>query len=216
MRKGNVGKRTPGSGHARRQLSAASDVPHRPGPSGHSSQRWTRAGAAEGRRIGRGTEEREEVRKGGLGVWHKRERGRSQEVVGGACLRGRLLLLGWGIKLQERIFQVLVNLHDRGLVPTAVAVVGSREDGHGVAVVAPAIPLHDELVRTGDELEPVGVIELLRDVLPERVAGTARRDAPTAPVVRIRPEQVAHGPLVGHLLNSVELPDVVQRVKRGR
>merc|ERR1712151_51140 len=75
----------------------------------------------KGSRGGGGGRGREE---GGLGARHKRARGRSQEVVGGACLRRWLLLLGRGVKLQERVLQVLVNLHDRGLVPTAVAVVG--------------------------------------------------------------------------------------------
>merc|ERR1719394_1659372 len=82
--------------------------------------------------------------------------------------------------------------------------------------MAPVVPLHDELMRAGDELEPVGMVELLRDVLSERVPGTAGGDAPSAPVVRVRPKQVAHGSLVGDLLDAVELADVVQRVERGR
>ena len=60
------------------------------------------------------------------------------------------------------------------------------------------------------------MVELLRDVLPERVASTAGRDAPATPVVRIRPEQVADGPFVGCLLHPVELANLVQGVNAWR
>mmetsp|Transcript_35740 Transcript_35740/g.87966 ORF Transcript_35740/g.87966 Transcript_35740/m.87966 type:complete len:225 (-) Transcript_35740:339-1013(-) len=68
-------------------------------------------------------------------------------------------------------------------------------------------------MRARDEVEAVGVVELLADVLPERVPGAARRDAPPAPVVRVAPQQVAHGALVRHLLRAPQLPDVLQRVQ---
>lgn len=38
-----------------------------------------------------------------------------------------------------------------------------------------------------------------RTHLPERVPRPSGGDSPTAPVVRVRPNQVAHGALVGHL-----------------
>ena len=49
------------------------------------------------------------------------------------------------------------------------------------------------LMRANDELEVVGLEELLRDVRAERVARAARRDAPAAPLVRVGPHEVAHG-----------------------
>ena len=69
---------------------------------------------------------------------------------------------------------------------------------------------------TRDEGEAVVVVERFRDVLAEGVAGPSRRDAPAAPIVRVGPEQVAHGPLVRHLLHAVEGADVVERVDAGR
>ncbi len=60
------------------------------------------------------------------------------------------------------------------------------------------------------------MIEGFRDVLAERVTRTTRRDTPTAAIIRIRPEQIAHGSFVGHLLDSVEGADVVERVDAGR
>lgn len=48
------------------------------------------------------------------------------------------------IKLQERLVQVLVHLHDGRLVTTAVAVVGRAEDRDHVHQVRPVISLkHD-------------------------------------------------------------------------
>ena len=60
------------------------------------------------------------------------------------------------------------------------------------------------------------MIELLRDVLPERVPSTPRTDAPATPVVWVRPQQVAYRAFVGRLLHPVQLPDLVQRVDAGR
>ena len=65
----------------------------------------------------------------------------------------------------------------------------------------PASPphLHDELVRARDELEAVRVVKLLRDVVAKGVAGATRRDTPALAVVRIAPQEVAHGALVRDL-----------------
>ena len=60
------------------------------------------------------------------------------------------------------------------------------------------------------------MIELLRDVLAERVAGASGRNAPTTPIVWVRPEQVADWALVRSLLNPIELPNLVQSVDTWR
>ena len=52
--------------------------------------------------------------------------------------------------------------------------------------------------------------------LSERVSCSSGRDAPAAAVVGVGPQQVAHGPLVRHLLHAVQLAHVVQRVDGGR
>mmetsp|Transcript_33159 Transcript_33159/g.72296 ORF Transcript_33159/g.72296 Transcript_33159/m.72296 type:complete len:219 (+) Transcript_33159:322-978(+) len=111
---------------------------------------------------------------------------------------------------------MLVDLHDCRLIATTVAVVGRGEDGDDVAVVAPIIAFHHKLMGTGDELEPISVVELLRNVLTECVARSARRYAPAATIIGVRPKQVAHWALVGNFLDAVELPDVVQGVQRWR
>jgi hypothetical protein len=47
----------------------------------------------------------------------------------------------------------------------SVAVVWRTEYGDHVLVVAPVVALHHELVRAADQVKPVGVVELLADVL---------------------------------------------------
>mmetsp|Transcript_123539 Transcript_123539/g.360766 ORF Transcript_123539/g.360766 Transcript_123539/m.360766 type:complete len:214 (-) Transcript_123539:283-924(-) len=110
---------------------------------------------------------------------------------------------------------MLVDLHDSGLVTAAVAIVWSGENRHDVSVMAPVVALHHKLVCPRNELQAIGMVELLRDVLAEGVAGTAGRDAPAAAVIRIRPKKVAHWSFMWHLLDPVQLADVVQGVERG-
>ena len=96
----------------------------------------------------------------------------------------------------QGVFQCVVQLHDGRLVAASVAVVGRGEYGDDVPVVAPVVPLHDELVRPRDERQPVRVVERLGDVLAEGVAGAAGRDAPAPAVVRIGPQKIAHRTLM--------------------
>ena len=114
------------------------------------------------------------------------------------------------------VFQMLVDLEDRGLVAAAVAVVGSAEDGDCVAVVAPCVPFHGELVGAGDQHEPILLVKLLRYVLTKRVARTPGRDAPTAPLIRIGPEQVAHGTLMRDLTRGEGIFGVGIEIGMGR
>lgn len=71
-------------------------------------------------------------------------------------------------------------------------------------------------MRPGNQRQTVVVVEGLRDVLAERVARTTGRDAPAAAVIGVGPQQVAHGALVGDLLDAVKGTDVVERVDAGR
>ena len=71
-------------------------------------------------------------------------------------------------------------------------------------------------MRPSDGFQIVLYNELVRDVLPKSVASTAWRDSPTSPVVRIRPEQVAHGAFMRHFHHSVNTLNLVQRVKTWR
>lgn len=72
--------------------------------------------------------------------------------------------------------------------------------------------LHDQLVGAGNQAETVDAVELLRDVLAKGVPGSSWRNAPSRPLVRVGPEQVAHRALVRNLLHPVDGSDVVECV----
>lgn len=61
-----------------------------------------------------------------------------------------------------------------------------------------------------NHLEVVGVVELLGNILAEGVACASRIHTPPSAIVRIRPKQVTHRSIVGHFLESLEGPNVVQ------
>jgi len=142
-----------------------------------------------------------------------------QKIIRRALLHavaGLLLLVRWRVKLQECVLQVLIDLHDCCLVAATVAIVWSREDRYDVSVMAPIIALHDKLVRTRDEFQTICMVELLRNVLAKSVASSSRRDAPTTSVIWIRPEEVTHWSFMRHLLNAIQLSDIIQGVQRRR
>eukprot|EP00211_Chloroparvula_japonica_P017738 CAMPEP_0119131886 /NCGR_PEP_ID=MMETSP1310-20130426/10845_1 /TAXON_ID=464262 /ORGANISM="Genus nov. species nov., Strain RCC2339" /LENGTH=298 /DNA_ID=CAMNT_0007122483 /DNA_START=176 /DNA_END=1070 /DNA_ORIENTATION=- len=118
------------------------------------------------------------------------------------------------LKLQEVVVHVLVNLADGGQVAAAVAIVGSREDRHCRPLVCPQEPVAHELVGPHDEFEPVGVVELLADVLPKGVPRSTGGDAPAVALIGVAPQEVAHGAFVGHLLEPVQLVDAIYGLQR--
>lgn len=62
--------------------------------------------------------------------------------------------------------EVLAERHDGGHIATAVAVVGRGPDGDDLLrLEVVLVALVDELVRAGDELQVVDVVELWRRVL---------------------------------------------------
>ena len=122
----------------------------------------------------------------------------SEEVHPGRGLaRGSLgLLIGHGLKDLKAVAiddALISDLHDRGHVAAAVAVVGRAPDGHEAVLRAEheLVALLDELMRAGDERDAVDVVELARDRRAEQPSRPARRDRPRlARVVRIGPEDV--------------------------
>jgi len=104
------------------------------------------------------------------------------------------------VKLEEGVFEGVVQLHDGGLVPAPVAVVGGGEDGDDVPVVRPVVTLHHQLMGSADQGQTIRMVECLRYVLAEGVSSTTGRDAPASSVVRVGPEQVAHGAFMRNLL----------------
>ena len=140
----------------------------------------------------------------------------SEEVVRSAKADVReLLLAGSRIELKEIILHEFIDLHNGGLVSATIAVVRCREDSDDVALVSPVVAVHDELMGACDPSEIVRVVELLRDVLTEAIASTTWRNTPTAPLIGIRPKQVANGAFVRSLLNAIELANLIKGVDAG-
>ena len=67
-------------------------------------------------------------------------------------------------------------------------------------------------MRPCDQREVVLPIEVTDDVGAEEEAGAARREAPAFNLVRVGPEKVAHGALVGDFLLAVDEADFVDGV----
>ena len=135
-----------------------------------------------------------------------------QEVVGSFAGDMGLAASRSGVELEEGVFEVLVNLHDGGLVAAPVAVVRGTEDCDHVPLVTPVVALHHQLVSPRHQGQAVTVVEGLRNVGAKCVACSARRDTPATPVVGVGPQQVTHGAFMGHLDDPVKGADVIERV----
>mmetsp|Transcript_18461 Transcript_18461/g.30602 ORF Transcript_18461/g.30602 Transcript_18461/m.30602 type:complete len:213 (-) Transcript_18461:635-1273(-) len=110
----------------------------------------------------------------------------------------------------------VVNFHNRSLIATSVAVIGSRKDSHHRFVVLPLVAFHHQLMGTGNKMKSVNVGKLFRNVLSEGVTGTTRRNTPTAAIIRITPNQITHWSLMRHFLHSVQVSGVIQGIDTGR
>mmetsp|Transcript_24322 Transcript_24322/g.77061 ORF Transcript_24322/g.77061 Transcript_24322/m.77061 type:complete len:332 (+) Transcript_24322:206-1201(+) len=147
----------------------------------------------------------------------RRGEGGSQEVVWHARSEvGHLAQV-----LRPRLEDLKVNGsldrdgEDGGDVAAAVAVVWRRPDGHQRVVEHVLVPFHHQLVRARDQVDRVGRAELGDHVAAEQVARASRRQPPPVDVLRVGPHQVAHRPLVGWLLDAVEVLDLVDGVEGG-
>ena len=125
------------------------------------------------------------------------------------------LSAAWGrVKDQEVVVHVLIDLHDTCLICASVAVIGCREDSDDVLLVTPIEAIHHQLMCARDKLEVVHVVELLRDILSEGIPGTSGGNTPACAVIGVRPQEIAHGSLVGNFLHTVELPNLIEAIER--
>src|SRR5690606_35253273 len=106
--------------------------------------------------------------------------------MGFSATRGR-------VELEKGILQMFINLHDRSLVTTSIAVIGSTEDRYHIPVLTPVVAFHDQLMSSRNQCQSVVMVKSLGHVLTKCIAGSSRRNAPSAAIIRIRPQQVAHG-----------------------
>lgn len=137
-----------------------------------------------------------------------------QEIVWGATCDHRLSIPWSRVELEEGVFHVFVNLHDRGLVATSVTIVRGREDCDDILLLRPVVSLHDKLMCSRNQSKAIVMVECFRDVLSKGVTCTSRRDSPSTSIIRIGPEKVTHWTLVWHLLDSVQRANVIESVDR--
>ena len=86
-----------------------------------------------------------------------------KEVVWSLSCHMRLSSPWSRVELEEGILERVVQLHDGGLVAAAVAVVGRGEDSDHVAVVAPVVALHHQLMGAGHQRQAWGWKERLEE-----------------------------------------------------
>jgi hypothetical protein len=91
----------------------------------------------------------------------------------------------------------------------------TREDCNYVAILRPIIALHDQLMSSGHEREAIVVVEGLGNVLPKGVACTSGGYTPPAAVIRVGPQQIAHGALMRHFLDAVQGSNIIKGVYTG-
>lgn len=140
----------------------------------------------------------------------------SKEIIRDDSFRGHFFLPRLFVD-RELFFPRRTNREYRGHIPAPIAIIRRRPHRDERPVELLLVPLLDELVRPAYEVDPVVPIELVHDLRPEEDADAPLRHAPRRDAVAgVRPQQVAHGALVGDLLDAVELPDAVERRGPGR
>lgn len=113
------------------------------------------------------------------------------------------------IKDEEVVIHLFIHFHYTRFITASVAVVRSRKYCHNLLLMTPIIASHYELMRSSHCFKAIFLYELVRYVLSEGVAGSARRNAPASPIVRIGPKQIAHGSFMRNLYDPVDVSDHV-------
>ena len=79
--------------------------------------------------------------------------------------------------------------------------------------MTPVVSIHHQLMGSRNQFETIRVIKVLRYVLAKRKSCTSGGNTPAMSVVGVRPEQVAHGTLVGHFNLSIDLPYLLESIE---
>lgn len=124
---------------------------------------------------------------------------RSQKIIRSLARSVWLNLSRCWIKLKEILLHVFPNFQYGSHIPTSVTVVRSAKDCHHILFLTPIITLHDKLVGSWDESEPIGMVELGCYVLSKSITSSAWRYSPPTSIVWIRPQQITHWPFMWNL-----------------
>lgn len=63
------------------------------------------------------------------------------------------------IKLKERVLKVVIQFHDRSLIPTSIAIVWCRKNGNHLSIVTPVVSFHHQLMSSSNESQAIGMIK---------------------------------------------------------
>ena len=120
------------------------------------------------------------------------------------------------VECEKVTSHVFINFHDASFIAASVTIVGSWENSDNLVLMTPVVPIHDQLMRSCSQFEIVSSVELLWDVHTKGIASTSWWDAPACSLVWVTPQQIAHRSFMWHLLYSVQVLDLVKRLKRWR
>lgn len=157
----------------------------------------------------------------------KRRKRVSQKVIDDRTLTIFVLLCllfsPMDVVLRRRIedieipFARVTHLQHTSQIATAVAVVGRAPHRAQPVIVQNLVALLAQLVSAQDVRHAIDLEELAHDLRAEGVPGPARRQRELVALgVRVRPDQVGHGALVGDLAEAVDDLDLVDGVDGGR
>eukprot|EP00983_Pelagomonas_calceolata_P118808 1160540-Pelagomonas_calceolata.AAC.1 len=80
---------------------------------------------------------------------------------------------------------MMMMMNVRTSPTTAIAVIRCAEDGDYALVMRPAVPVHHQLVRAGNKVQAIHMVEVFADVVAKGVACASGGDAPSTAVVWI-------------------------------
>jgi len=110
-----------------------------------------------------------------------------------------------------------IDLHKCGQVPTAIAVIWSRENCYEPLAMEPVIAFHDELVGTDNKVKSILTIKFLSDIMSKCIACSTRGDTPTQAIVRVAPHEITYWSLMWDFVYSIQTQDLIYCVKtRGK
>ena len=110
----------------------------------------------------------------------------------------------------ELFLPILLHLHNRSQIITTVAVIRCRPHRHQILVLEPMdIALLDQLMRPGDQLQPIVVTEVIGNFWAEHPSCSSGVDGPILDILGIGPHQIAEWSLMGNLDSSVDGSDLI-------
>jgi len=108
---------------------------------------------------------------------------------------------------------MFIELENRCDIAATITVVWGTPNRHDRLIKHHLVPLHRQLVGSGDEVDGIIMSERFGDIGSEKEASSTRRKTPARNIIRIGPEQVAHGSVMRNLLLSIYSPNLIDSLQ---